>query len=460
MKPVFHAQHGEDQALLEFFGEVPGFYVDVGANDGLSNSNTAALDRMGWRGLLVEADPNLAVICRQARPRATVIACAAADPARRGSYAAFQRISPGHDETTGLSSLVDSPELKQKAMQIGASVSTIAVPVRSLDDILEKYNAPEAFELLSVDVEGAELEVFRSCNLRRWRPRIIIAEDNFAGRDTSVRRHLRRFGYHLARRTGVNDWYVRLSDMPRFADRRLQLALIHFQSAIERQTVTLERFFRGQPSGFFVQLGLEIGTETGRSGILERDGWQGLLIEMDEAKQSLARRTRNRLQVLCCAIGPLASTAGSRRWLIPEADWMGFSPHTRAIEEGTLAPAGAVLSELPPRELGSLLREHGVPQDFELLAIGPGFDAAEAVTGMDWQDFRPRVVLVDSRAVGQKRVRRFLESVGWHRVHWNSMSFWFVRRCEVAGFRRERVLLAVRSLLWALKRYVKQKLLA
>jgi hypothetical protein len=30
----------------------------------------------------------------------------------------------------------------------------------------------------------------------------------------------------------------------------------------------------------------------------------------------------------------------------------------------------------------------------------------------------------------------------------------------VAGFRRERVLLAVRSLLWALKRYVKQKLLA
>jgi hypothetical protein len=106
------------------------------------------------------------------------------------------------------------------------------------------------------------------------------------------------------------------------------------------------------------------------------------------------------------------------------------------------------------------LREHGVPQDFELLAIGPGFDAAEAVTGMDWQDFRPRVVLVDSRAVGQKRVRRFLESVGWHRVHWNSMSFWFVRRCEVAGFRRERVLLAVRSLLWALKRYVKQKLLA
>ena len=118
MAPVFYAQHGEDRALLEFFGGAPGFYVDVGANDGLSNSNTAALDQMGWRGLLVEADPNLADLCRQARPGSTVVACAAADPTRRGSESAFQRVSPGHDKTTGLSTLVDSSALQRKAMQI------------------------------------------------------------------------------------------------------------------------------------------------------------------------------------------------------------------------------------------------------------------------------------------------------------------------------------------------------
>jgi FkbM family methyltransferase len=457
MKAAFYAQNGEDRALLEFFGGAPGFYVDVGANDGLSNSNTAALDEMGWRGLLVEADPILAVTCRRARPRATVVACAAADPTRRGSHSPFLRISPGHDKTTGLSTLVDSPELKRKAMQIGASISTITVPVRSLDDILEKHNAPEAFELLSVDVEGAELEVFLSCNLSRWRPRIIIAENNSAGGDTPVRRYLRRFDYHLACRTGVNDWYVKLLDLPRFAGRRLGLALIQCRSAIERQSATLERFFIGQPSGFFVQLGFEIGMDPGRSGILERDGWQGLLIEMDEEKEGLARRTRNRLQAVRCAIGPEVSTSGSRRWLVPEVDWMGFSPHTRAIAKGTVAPTGAVPSELPTRQLGCVLREYCVPPDFELLAIGPGFDAADAVIGMDWQHFRPRVVLVDSRAAGQERVRRFLESVGWRRVHWRSMCFWFVRRVEVAGFRRERILLAMKSLLWALKRYCPRK---
>src|SRR3984957_886362 len=127
MAPVFYAQHGEDRALLEFFGGAPGFYVDVGANDGLSNSNPAVLDQMGLRGLLVEAEPNLADLCRQARPGSTVVACAAADPTRRGSESAFQRVSPGHDKTTGLSTLVDSSALQRKAMQIGARISTITV---------------------------------------------------------------------------------------------------------------------------------------------------------------------------------------------------------------------------------------------------------------------------------------------------------------------------------------------
>jgi hypothetical protein len=145
--------------------------------------------------------------------------------------------------------------------------------------------------------------------------------------------------------------------------------------------------------------------------------------------------------------------AASRAWLVPEFDWLGFSPHTRSIPHGTVAPTGAIPSELPARPLGCVLREHGVPEDFELLAIGPGFDAADVITSMDWQYFRPRLVLIDSRAPGQERALRLLESVGWRRAHWGAMCFWYVRRGDLAGFRQERILLVMRSFLWALKRY-------
>jgi FkbM family methyltransferase len=451
MRPAYHAQYGEDRAILKFFGETPGFYVDVGANDGVSNSNTAALDEMGWRGLLVEADPDLADLCRQARPSGTVIACAAGDPIRHGSQATFQRVSAGHDKTTGLSTLIDSLALHQKAIQIGASICTITVPLQSLDDILAKHGAPTAFELLSVDVEGAELEVFRSCDLARWRPRIIIAEDNSTGRDSRVRRYLRRFGYYLACRSGVNNWYVRLPDLPLFAGRRLRLALFQCGRAIERHTANLERLFGDQPSGFVVQLGFEISSDNGRIGVMDRDGWHGLLVEMDQDKVALARRTRNRFEVVCCAIAPESPHAASRAWLVPEFDWLGFSPHTRSIPQATIAPNGAVRSDLSARPLESVLRDYGVPENFDLLAIGSGFDAGDAVTSLDWQHFHPRLVLIDARGPGQERARRFLESAGWRRAHWCSMCFWYVRRADFVGFRRERLLLAMRSFLWALK---------
>ena len=133
-------------------------------------------------------------------------------------------------------------------------------------------------------------------------------------------------------------------------------------------------------------------------------------------------------------------------------DWLGFSPHTRSIPHGTTAPIGAVPSELSARPLGCVLREHGVPEGFELLAIGPSFDAADAITSMDWHYFRPRLVLVDNRAPGQQSALRLLESVGWRRAHWGAMYLWYVRRSDLAGFRRERILLAMRSFLWALKR--------
>ena len=114
--------------------------------------------------------------------------------------------------------------------------------------------------------------------------RIIITEDNSTGSDDSVARHLRRFGYHRAWRTGVNDWYVRFSDLHRFARRRLRLELLRWQWRLERRNITLEKFFAGKDTGFMVQLGLEIGGNPNRSQVLERDEWRGLLVEMDEEK--------------------------------------------------------------------------------------------------------------------------------------------------------------------------------
>jgi FkbM family methyltransferase len=53
-----YSQHGEQALILEYFaGAEPGAFLDLGAYDGLTHSNTRALSDRGWRGVCVEACP-------------------------------------------------------------------------------------------------------------------------------------------------------------------------------------------------------------------------------------------------------------------------------------------------------------------------------------------------------------------------------------------------------------------
>ena len=67
---LFKAQYGEDKILWRMFNERPwGFYIEVGAWNGVTLSNTYFLEQMGWTGILVEPLPELYEACVHERPR-------------------------------------------------------------------------------------------------------------------------------------------------------------------------------------------------------------------------------------------------------------------------------------------------------------------------------------------------------------------------------------------------------
>jgi len=97
--------------------------------------------------------------------------------------------------------------LDRHLMAPGAELERIIeVPVRTLDDILIEANAPLAFDFLSVDVEGHELEVLSGFDFARWRPRLILLEDHVG--NLAKHRFLKCVGYRLIRRCENNGWYV------------------------------------------------------------------------------------------------------------------------------------------------------------------------------------------------------------------------------------------------------------
>ena len=153
--------------MAAFFGNIKGYYVEVGANDPRERSQTWHLEQQGWTGVLIEPQPDLAATLRAER-KGKVFAVACSSPAKAGQELPLYVAGP-------LSSL------DRRSMAPGATPEkVIRVPVRTLDSILEEAGSPAAFDFLSIDVEGHEIEVLQGLDLARWRPRLIQIEDHVA----------------------------------------------------------------------------------------------------------------------------------------------------------------------------------------------------------------------------------------------------------------------------------------
>jgi len=211
------AQFGEDRVLWQVFrGRCTGYFIEIGAYDGRSLSNTYFLEQLGWHGLLVEPIVELCRCATTCRPRSTVV------------HAACSR--PGAPETATFTVAKNVPVLSfltadadhvERCRREGAELVEITVPVRTVDDILLalrkesdprrapwKANQGWDIDVVSIDTEGCELDVLRGFSLERFKPRVLVIENDKPS-GTEVEPYLVERGYRKFHRQTINDFYVR-----------------------------------------------------------------------------------------------------------------------------------------------------------------------------------------------------------------------------------------------------------
>jgi FkbM family methyltransferase len=149
-----------------------GSFVEVGAFDGETCSNTSFLADLGWRGLYIEPVPVFAAACRarhQRNARVAVVECAIGSPEEPVTLAV------GHVLTTADPTMARAYGEIPWAQHL-LTDQKLVVPRRRLDSVAAEAGFSQAPDLLVVDVEGAEEAVFDSFDLARWRPRVLIVE--------------------------------------------------------------------------------------------------------------------------------------------------------------------------------------------------------------------------------------------------------------------------------------------
>jgi len=178
-----------------------GFFVELGANDGLAQSNTYLLQqKFGWTGLLIEPSQARFLECVRNRsfghrPSFRCVACVDSgydQPFVAMQYSDLMTVSLGLDL---------SAEAAARHAQAGGQFlpspdqsHRFGAVARTLTSLLEEVAAPTRFDLLSLDVEGNELSILRGLDFGRYRPRWILVE----ARSEELVQFLVAHGYHLA----------------------------------------------------------------------------------------------------------------------------------------------------------------------------------------------------------------------------------------------------------------------
>lgn len=204
----FRAQYGEDLWIWDILGQqTEGFFIEVGAFDGYHFSVTFGLEAMGWNGLLIEALPEHAETCRQRRPHSRVVHSALG---RQGVSGTAEFVSVQDKFGGMLSFLKAETEHSRGVAEQKFHTRTIEVGVTSLDALLEDHSGP--IDAAVIDVEGGELDVLDGFNLDRFKPRLLLLEDNSAGKSSALGDYMAKKPYVLAGWLSVNRLYVRADE--------------------------------------------------------------------------------------------------------------------------------------------------------------------------------------------------------------------------------------------------------
>ena len=187
-----YSQINQDTNIIKFYkGLRDGFFVDIGATDGIAFSNSYLLEiNYGWKGICVEPIPS---------QYEKLVNNRKAHCLNRAVFNTTDQdveFSIAHNnDLSGITNCLDKYNIyNQPKNEEGKEL--IKVKTITITDLLDLYKAPSFIHYLSLDTEGSELEILKCLDFDRYTFGRIDVEHNFMEpRRTLMRELLTSHGY-------------------------------------------------------------------------------------------------------------------------------------------------------------------------------------------------------------------------------------------------------------------------
>ncbi len=189
---TYYSQFEQDRFLDEVFfaKKTGGFFVDVGAHDGISYSNSAFFEfHRKWTGICVEPNPRVFEKLRSARS----VRCENCGLGAVSGVLRFTSISGYAEMLSGFTDFYANEHKERIARELqkhGGTATELSIAVKPLFELLDRN---QVIDFMSIDTEGNELDVLRGIDFERQQIRVFVIENNYF--DNRVSEFLEKHNY-------------------------------------------------------------------------------------------------------------------------------------------------------------------------------------------------------------------------------------------------------------------------
>jgi FkbM family methyltransferase len=152
-----------------------GFYIEVGGNDGIFQSNTAHLEfYKNWSGILIEALPHKFELMKKNRPNSICYNCCLSNT--ENEEIIFYDVNlMSFVKNSRKSEKADIEWINEGEKCQNLNKKNLNLLTKKLETILIE-NKVKKIDFFSLDVEGHELEILMGMNIEKFRPKYILVE--------------------------------------------------------------------------------------------------------------------------------------------------------------------------------------------------------------------------------------------------------------------------------------------
>ena len=185
-QPMF-SQNDEEAVIMRFFGNITGRFLDIGAYDGKTFSNTFRLVDSGWSGICIEPSPSVFPRLQElhgSNPRITLVQRALSDHIGKQLF---------YDSNGDAISTFDEGHKRRWEEGAHSKFSEVEVETTTVDEMFAAYGYD--FDFINIDVESYNWELFNKFDFNKM-PKLQLICIEHDGCIQAMMHILRPFGFN------------------------------------------------------------------------------------------------------------------------------------------------------------------------------------------------------------------------------------------------------------------------